>query len=374
KVVLRLQEQSHSTILEVNIDHLIHNINYYKRKIGTKAKMMAMVKAFGYGAGSAQLANTLAYHQIDYLGVAYADEGVALRNQGITLPIMVMNVPKDASRICLEYDLQPVVHSLKQLDSLLDEWKKLKAQKTPAVHLELETGMRRLGFYKKDLNQLLSRWNGEGKNLQVESIFSHFAGAGNPEHDDFTREQISLFTEMCEELKSLPGKKIKHLCNTSGIERWPEATFDMVRLGIGMYGISSSQSPEIKPVATLKTRISQIHIIEKGDSVGYNRAFVAKKTSSIATISIGYADGLNRALSNGKGQVLINGQLAPIVGNVCMDMTMIDISGISAAVGDQVTIFGKNPRIETMAKSLDTIGYEILSGISQRVKRIYIHD
>lgn len=374
QVVEAVQAQSHSTVLEINFDNLTHNLNVYQSKLSDQVKTMVMVKAFGYGVGSEQLSKTLAKCGVDYLGVAYADEGANLRKQGIKLPIFVMNVQKEAVKTCYDFNLQPVIHSLKQLQDLCDQLPFFEMHNPFPVHLELNTGMNRLGFVHDDLNDLLSRWNHEAKLLSVESIFTHFPAAGLQDHNNFTRQQIEEFKSMTALLESLPGKKLKHICNTSGIENWPEAHFDMVRLGIGLFGMSTKQSHELKPVASLKTKISQIHQIGVGESVGYGRSYIADQPKTVATLAIGYADGLSRSLSNGVGKVLINGQLVPILGKICMDMTMIDVTGVSASTEDEVVVFGKNPRIEKVAESISTISYEVLSGISQRVRRIYIHE
>ncbi|NQX91793.1 MAG: bifunctional UDP-N-acetylmuramoyl-tripeptide:D-alanyl-D-alanine ligase/alanine racemase, partial [Flavobacteriales bacterium] len=366
KIVQVLQVQHHRTVLEIRLDQLVHNLNQFKQKLKPSTKLMVMVKAFGYGAGAQDLAKTLEYEHVDYLGVAYIDEGVALRKDATRLPIMVMNAPANQFSLCSKYELEPVIHHRSQLEEL----KRLDT--AIAVHVELNTGMNRLGFGKEDLRGLISQIEGLPENVNVKSIFSHLVASDKKEHDEFTRQQLSDFAEMSKEIKEVAPEALLHISNTGGINRWPEAELDMVRLGIGIYGVDSSEN--IEPVATLKSSISQINHVKPGESVGYNRNYIAEANKTIATISIGYADGYNRLLGNGNGHVLVNGQLAPVVGDVCMDMTMIDVTDIPCNVGNEVVLFGSNPRVQDLAKAMNTISYEVLSGISQRVKRVYIHE
>jgi len=374
--VTHLQEQHHETVLEINLDHLVQNLNHYRAKVGRKTKLMAMVKAFGYGTGASELASALEYEKIDYLGVAYPDEGVELRQQGIEIPIMVLNSPVSSAALFAKYDLEPVIYSNKQLEGLLATWELMELKYLQKIHLEFDTGMHRLGFEENELPTLTGLLEKNNHLVQVSSVYSHFVAADDPAHDDFTLKQIALFEAMSAELKAvLEYPFMMHLSNTSGIERWPQARFDMVRLGIGLYGISNSESEKayLTPVATLKSIVSQVKRIHKGESVGYGRSFIAQKDMEIATVSIGYADGLSRALSNGKGSLLVNDEVVPILGRVCMDMTMLDVSGLGVEAGDEAIVFGENPRIEEIAALLETIPYEVISGISKRVKRIYVH-
>ena len=372
RLLERIQNRHHGTVLEVNLDHIVHNLNYYRGKLKKTVKTMAMVKAAGYGTGIGSLAHTLAYHQVDYLGVAYADEGVSLRRQGVQLPIMVLNSDPETAHLCIRYHLEPVVFSLKQAESLVRH-----IQKKINVHLELDTGMSRLGFTPEMLSDLLSRWDSLKDKLCVCGVFSHLVAADDEDQDDFTKKQIQDFESCAQRIEQAVGHTfIKHLSNTSGLDRWPEAHYDLVRLGIGLYGISNHRESKknLLPAATFKTSISQIKTIKPGQSVGYKRAFIAEEEKRIAIIAAGYADGLSRNLSLGKGSFLLNGEIVKTVGNICMDMTMIDVTEVPCCVGDDVILFGKNPRIETIAKQLNTIAYEVLCGISQRVRRIYIHE
>ena len=372
KLLERIQNRHHGTVLEVNLDHIIHNLNYYRSKLKKGVKTMAMVKAAGYGTGVGSLAHTLAYHQVDYLGVAYADEGVSLRRQGIQLPIMVLNSDPETAHLCVHYQLEPVVFSLEQAASLAKH-----IQEKINVHLELDTGMSRLGFTPEMLEDLLSRWDSLNDKLSVRGVFSHLVAADDEAHDAFTKQQIRDFDAGTERIEQVVGHSfIKHLSNTGGLDRWPEAHYNLVRLGIGLHGISSHRESQkhLLPAATFKTSISQIKTLKPGQSVGYNRAHIAEAEKRIAVIAAGYADGLSRNLSLGKGTFLLNGKSVKTVGNICMDMTMIDVTNVPCKVGDDVILFGENPRIEDLAKELNSIAYEILSGISQRVKRIYVHE
>ena len=373
-----LQQKSHETVLEVNLNALVHNLNYYRSLLKPGAKLMAMVKAFSYGSGSFEIANALQFHRADYLAVAYADEGVELRKAGISLPIMVMNPEESGMEAILQHNLEPEIYNIRTLQMLE---KALKSYRTTSdsqipIHLKIDTGMRRLGFENSDLTDLCDRIK-MSPQINVQSVFSHLVGSDNPELDSFTTQQIALFTEMSGKIeKALGYKFIRHILNSAGISRFPEAQFDMVRLGISLYGISSDQKEQkmLETVSSLKTSISQIKRIKPGESVGYNRAWKAAETTRIATIPIGYADGLSRQLSNGRGKMLVNGQLAPVAGNICMDMTMLDITGIEAKEGDEVIVFGEELPISKLAEAMNTIPYEILTSISRRVKRIYFQE
>ena len=376
KIVRAFQEKTHETVLEIHLDALVHNFHFYKNKLKPDVKMMVMVKAAGYGAGSVEVASVLAFNKADYLAVAYVDEGIALRQAGISLPIMVMNSEISALDHLVDFHLEPEIYSMRSLDAFIEvlEYKNITAPYP--VHIKLDTGMHRLGFEEKDI-PALKRILKENKSLRIASIFSHLVATDNPAHDAFTREQLSLFEKMAGDISSeLEHKPLWHIANTGGIERIPESQFDMVRLGIGLYGVSANESErhQLKTVGQLKTVISQIKHIKAGQSVGYNRNFIAPQDMTIATIPMGYADGLRRSLSNGKGHVWIQGKACPIVGNVCMDMTMVDISHLTCSEGDDVLIIGNIQHLEALAQASGTIPYEILTSISQRVKRIYLEE
>ncbi|MFI5163805.1 MAG: bifunctional UDP-N-acetylmuramoyl-tripeptide:D-alanyl-D-alanine ligase/alanine racemase [Bacteroidia bacterium] len=376
KISQLLQQKAHETVLEINFDSLVHNLNYYRSKLAPNTKMMAMVKAFSYGSGGFEIANVLQYHHVDYLAVAYADEGIELRKSGITLPIMVMNPEEPSYDAMLNHDLEPEIFSFRVL-KLFDDAVKRSGKTEPfPIHVKLDTGMHRLGFEDKDVNELAVRI-ANSKFLQVRSVFSHLAGSDEEQHDEFTRLQIKKFGEMSEVIRSRFNYPIlRHILNSAGIVRFPGAQFEMVRLGIGLYGIGANETEQqhFKNVSTLKTTISQIKNISAKDSIGYSRKFVAQKDMRIATVPIGYADGLSRRLSNGKGKMTVKGVQAPIAGNVCMDMCMLDVTNISCAEGDEVIVFGEQYPIYLLAKDMDTIPYEVFTGISRRVKRVYFHE
>lgn len=371
-----LQQKAHETILEINLNALIHNINYYRSLIKPNTRMMAMVKAFSYGSGSFEIANVLQFHRVDYLSVAYADEGVELRKAGIMLPIMVMNPEEQSFDAILDYNLEPDIYCFRVLQQFSEALGRHELNEPVNIHVELDTGMHRLGFEKEDLNELIIRIK-NNKNIRIRSIFSHFVGSDEHSLDYYTHKQIKDFDTMSGQILSHFNYPIlRHLANSAGITRFPEAQFDMVRLGIGLYGITSNEAEQrkIQNVSTLKTTISQIKNIKAGDTIGYNRRGVAEKDTRIATIPIGYADGLNRKLSNGIGNVMINGKSAPIIGNICMDMCMVNISDIQANEGDEVIVFGDNHPIYNIAEAAGTIPYEILTSVSRRVKRVYFQE
>ncbi|WP_430809462.1 MULTISPECIES: bifunctional UDP-N-acetylmuramoyl-tripeptide:D-alanyl-D-alanine ligase/alanine racemase [unclassified Carboxylicivirga] len=365
-----LEQRRHKTVLEINLNALTNNLQYYRSKLHKSTKTLAMVKAYSYGTGAFEIANLLQHQKVDYLGVAFADEGIELRKAGITLPIIVMNPELSSFPMMLNYELEPEIYSFEVLKAFINAVQREGLTRVP-VHIKLDTGMHRLGFLTHEVDRLIQCLK-EAPQLRVCSAFSHLAGSDEAQHDDFTRSQIDAFKSLCSHLqKQLGYPFLRHILNSAGIERFPDAQFDMVRLGIGMYGISSIQAP-LTPVNTLKTYISQLKTVEQGYTIGYGRKGKAKETTRIAVIPIGYADGFNRRLSNGKGYVLINGRQARIVGNVCMDMCMADVSHIDAKEGDVVEIFGCGIRVEELADTLDTIPYEILTGISRRVKRVYV--
>jgi len=377
KIVSILQQKAHETVLEIDLNALIANLNYFRSKLKPDTKVMAMVKAFSYGSGSYEIANTLQFHRVDYLAVAYADEGVELRNAGITLPIMVMNPDEQSIGTIIKYNLEPEIYSLRIFSLLQDTIQHfVSKEKFVNIHLKLDTGMHRLGFMKQDINELIKRISSDNF-IKVKSVFSHLSASENPEYDDFTLAQISLFEEMSKKIiSSLSYPVLRHILNTAGCSRFPSAHYDMVRLGIGLYGISydKSEQMDLQNVGTLKTIISQIKHISANDTVGYGRNFVAKNDMTIGIIPIGYADGLNRKYGNGKGKVLVNSVFVPIIGNICMDMCMIDITNIEAKENDEVIIFSNKLPITHMAEVLETIPYEILTGISQRVKRVFYQE
>ena len=370
-----LSLKTHETVMEVSLPNLISNLNYYRTLLRPQTKIMAMVKAFSYGIGDIDIANTLQYHGVNYLSVAYADEGVLLRNKNITLPIMVMNPDELSLELVLKYDLQPEIYSFRILHLLIQALEQNRHIEQVNIHLKIDTGMHRLGFEKKDMPELL-RILSDNPKIRVESIFSHFAAADDPNEDAFTKHQIDLFSACYTIISNKLGYyPVKHISNSAGISRFPEYQFDMVRLGIGLYGINPFvNANKITPVATLKTIISQIKHLSASETVGYNRKWKAVKDAVIATIPIGYADGFPRAGGNGKAKVLINGKLAPVVGNVCMDMCMLDITHIPAKEGDTVIIFGKELPLSQLVKSCGMIEYDLLTGISQRVKRVFVQE
>ncbi len=371
-----LQKKAHQTVLEVKLSALVSNLNYYRSKLLPDTKIMVMVKAFSYGSGSVEIANVLQYHHADYLCVAYTDEGVELRKAGIRLPVMVMNPEEEGFDHLLQYDLEPEIYSFELLKEFEQAVSNYPGKGKVKIHLKLDTGMHRLGFLPEEVGRL-GEYLSQNQHLAVASVFSHLASSERPEDDEFTRSQYLLFNKLTESIReALQYPFLKHILNTAGISRFPEAQMDMVRLGIGLYGVATIPEEEGKllNVSSMKTVISQIKSIEKGDSVGYNRSFIAPGKMRIAIVPVGYADGLRRSLSNGKGKLYIAGKTAPVVGKVCMDMTMIDIGDIDCKVGDRVVIFDEKHPVTEMAKQADTIAYEILTGISKRVKRVYFHE
>lgn len=373
QITKRLQQKHHGTRLEINLNALVHNFNYYRNHLKKGVKTMVMVKAFAYGAGSYEVANLLAYHKADYLAVAYTDEGIALRKAGIKLPIMVMNPTPDSLSLLQQYDLEPEVYSFTLLQQVIKVAQKQKY--TLKIHLKIDTGMRRLGFERQEVAALIQVLQQNASCVSVVSVFSHLVASDAAEHDDFTKQQIAVFLEVTQQLQAkLQQPFLRHILNTGGILRFPDIQLDMVRLGIGLYGAAYSNN-KLQEVATLKTTISQIKSIKKGETVGYNRKGVAAQDTRIATIAIGYADGYDRRLSNGKGKVCINGQFAPVIGNVCMDMTMIDIGDISAKEGDEVVVWGSGAMpIQQVAEQIGTIPYELLTQVGERVKRVFYTD
>jgi alanine racemase len=371
KITGRLQQKNHRTILETDLDALIHNLNVYRAK--TPARIMVMVKAFSYGSGSQEIANTLQYQRVDYLCVAYVDEGIALREAGIHLPILVMNPEVSGFDLMLDHDLEPEIYNFRSLFSFLEALARRNLVTFP-VHLKLETGMNRLGFREAELDQLLEVLQLH-PHARIMSVFSHLASADVPGHDAFTREQINTFERMSSGIQEhFPYRILRHLLNTAGIERFPEACFDMVRLGIGLYGISRHIPGELQPVSTLKSIISQVKPLRKGESAGYGRNFIAPADMTIGIVPIGYADGLRRELAEHGISYHVKGAAAKVLGPLCMDMTMVDLTGLDVAEGDEVIIFGPGQPVAEMAEKMGTIPYEILAGLSERVKRVYFQE
>lgn len=370
-----LEQKTHQTVLEINLNAITHNLNAYQQLLQPGVKLMAMVKAFSYGSGSFEIANLLQFHKVDYLTVAYADEGVELRKAGITLPIMVMNAEESTFDMLVQYDLEPELYSFGILEAF-EKYLQQNGVSSYPVHIKLDTGMHRLGFEPADMKPLAAKLQSSSP-FKIQTVFSHLAASDSPSHDTFTLQQAAWFLKGCAVLeKKLDYPFIKHIANTSAIHRHKNLQLDMVRLGIGLYGVDGNpeMQQQLKNVSTLKTTISQVKKVKKGESVGYSRKGVVERNSTIATVRIGYADGYPRNLSNGAGQMLVNGQLVPVIGNVCMDMTMLDITGVDAAEGDDVIVFGEQLPVAQLAQWSGTIAYEILTGISQRVKRVYYEE
>ncbi|MBK8611504.1 MAG: bifunctional UDP-N-acetylmuramoyl-tripeptide:D-alanyl-D-alanine ligase/alanine racemase [Chitinophagaceae bacterium] len=370
-----LEEKIHQTVLEINLNAITHNLNTYQQLLKPGVKLMAMVKAFSYGSGSFEIANLLQFHHVDYLAVAYADEGVELRKAGIKLPIMVMNAEEITFDILVQYNLEPELFSFGMLTSFEDYLMQSGINNYP-VHIKLDTGMRRLGFEKNDIPELCSRLATTSV-FKIQTVFSHLAASDSVLHDDFTNTQAKAFEEACDQVQQVINYQvIRHIANTSAIHRHKHIQLDMIRLGIGLYGVDADPAIQklLKNVTTLKTTISQIKKIRAGESIGYSRKGIASKDSVIATVRIGYADGYPRLLSNGVGKMLVSGNAVPVIGNVCMDMTMLDITGVDAAEGDEVIVFGANLPVSQLAVLAQSIPYEILTGISQRVKRVYFEE
>ncbi len=375
KVAQLLEQKTHQTVLEINLTAIARNIKEYQKKLKPSTKIMAMVKAFSYGSGSYEIANLLQFLKADYLAVAFTDEGVDLRKAGITLPIMVMNPEPVTFDALTEHNLEPELFSFSILHAF-EEYAEKEALTDYPVHLKIDTGMHRLGFMQNELPGLCEELKKKNY-FTIQSVFSHLAASEDEKEDAFTLQQSKLFEEACDYIQSqLQYTFIKHLDNSNGTLRHPQLQYDMVRLGIGMYGISSFAGKlNLEEALTLKTTIAQVKHLQPGDTVGYNRRGIISKPSITATVRIGYADGYPRNLSNGKGYMLVNGQQAPVIGTVCMDMTMLDVTDIAdIKEGDEVLVFGKQLSIDKLAQWSQTIPYEIMTGISQRVKRVYFEE
>jgi alanine racemase len=372
EIVTLLEEKTHETILEINLDSISHNLNFFKAKVKPETKIMVMVKAFGYGNGGLEIAKLLEHHNVDYLGVAFADEGISLKNGGIKLPVMVLNPESTSFPSIIQYQLEPEIYSIKGLNAFLKIARE-KGLKDFPVHIKLDTGMHRLGFEENTIDELIAALKGN-TTVRIQSVLSHLATSDDMNHYEFVLSQIRLFEKLSSKLITELGiNPIRHILNTSGISNFPDAQYNMVRLGIGLYGVSNDPAEQkyLENVGTLKSIISQIRTIPAGDSVGYGRRFMAAKQTKIATIPIGYADGISRLWGNEVGYVLIKNKKASIVGSICMDMLMVNVTEIDCKEGDSVVIFGENPTVTEIADALKTIPYEILASISQRVKRVF---
>ena len=374
QITEQLEQKVHETILEVNLNAVVENLNYYRSFLKPETKMVCMIKADGYGAGAVEIARTLQDHRVDYLAVAVADEGVTLRKAGITANIMIMNPEMTAFKTMFDYDLEPEVYSFRLLDALIKAARKEGITGWP-VHIKLDTGMHRLGFDPEhDMDELIDRLKHQNAVIP-RSVFSHFVGSDSDDFDAFSAQQFALFEKGSSKLQSAFSHKIlRHIDNSAGIEHFPERQLDMCRLGLGLYGIDSRDNRILNTVSTLKTTILQMHHVPAGETVGYSRKGKLDRDSVIAAIPIGYADGLNRHLGNRHGYCLVNGQKAEYVGNICMDVAMIDVTDIPCQEGDQVEIFGEHLPVTVLSDVIDTIPYEVLTGVSNRVKRVYFQD
>lgn len=372
KILSLLEQRLHRTVLEINMNALVHNLNYFRSKLQPNTKIMVMVKALSYGSGVYEIANLLEFHKVNYLAVAYTDEGITLRKAHIGLPIMVMSPEFDNFNYLIEYQLEPEIYSFETLEKFLETLTKQQISSYP-IHIKLDTGMHRLGFMPEQIEALCNYLKNNPK-LNVKSVFSHLAASDDIAHDNFTEKQINLFLSGCYQIQQTIGYSFdRHILNSAGIERFSQYQFEMVRLGIGLYGVSVLNKNNVQTVSTLKTRIIQIKKLKKGDNIGYGNKTLAENDMTIAILPIGYADGYTRRLSN-KGKVWINGNYARIVGNICMDMCMIDVTNLPVKVNDEVELFGNHISIEELAEKTNTITYEILTSISERVKRIYIQE
>ena len=365
-----MEAKIHATTLEIRMNDVRFNLEQYRKLIGPDVKIMVMVKAFSYGSGGVEMAKFLAHERVDYLGVAFADEGIEIRRAGIKTPVLVMNPDFHQSDLIIDHHLEPEIYNWSGLNTFTKTVRNLGLGPYP-VHLKLDTGMHRLGFDYRETEQLLDFLNSHPE-IYLKSVFSHLAASEDPANDDFTNLQISRLSESCKLLADKSGYTfLKHILNSSGIERFPKAHFDMVRLGIGLYGHGNTNLLELKPIATLKTIISQIHDIQAGESVGYGRRTILDKPTRVGVIPVGYADGINRRLGNGHYSMLVKGTKVSTIGNICMDMTILDLNGTDANEGDEVIVFGPENPVTVIANILQTIPYEVLTSISPRVKRIY---
>ena len=369
----RILQQTHETVLKVNLSALVDNVRYFRSKLKPTTKLTCMVKAFAYGAGSVEVSKALqASGLVDYLAVAVADEGVELRRAGITLPIIIMDPEVAAMDLILENNLEPNVYSHQSLKTVIAAAQAKGLEYVP-IHIKIDSGMHRLGFYKEDMPWLIDRLTHQ-KAVRVASVFSHLAGSDEAQFDDFTLSQIKYFDSCAEELKNgLNYPIIKHICNSAGIERFTDFQFDMCRLGIGLYGFSFAGA-QLRNVCTLETTILSVKTVKAGETIGYGRHTTLNEDRTIAVIPIGYADGFDRRFSNYGGEVWVRGKRCPVVGNVCMDQAMIDVTGADARPGDIAEVFGEHMPLQELADKLGTITYEILTSVSRRVQRIYFYE
>jgi len=373
KIGKLLEQQIHQTVLEVNLDAISHNLNEFRRHLDQGTRIMAMVKAFAYGAGPAEISALLEYHRVSYLAVAYVDEGVELRNSGVTLPVMVMNPDPSASELIIKYSLEPEIFSLLSLEHFIGVASRHGLLNYP-VHIKIDTGMHRLGFMPEDV-VALAKIIKKQECLRVVSVFSHLAGSENPDLDHFSHHQVEVFLKAADHIHDTIGYSfLRHILNSAGIVRFPQYQFDMVRPGIGMYGVGHFEGMDLKTAGRFKTRISQIKKIKAGEPVGYGCADVSDNDRIIAILPAGYADGLNRKLGNRIGNLFIKGSRVQIIGNVCMDMCMADITGLNVETGDEAEIFGEKISIDEIAAKCQTIPYEILTSIPRRVKRVFFRE
>ncbi|MFN2438125.1 MAG: alanine racemase, partial [Chitinophagaceae bacterium] len=375
RIVQLLETKVHQTTLEINLNAIAYNLKEYQKILHPQTRIMAMVKAFAYGSGGAEIARVLQFNNIDYLGVAYTDEGIDLRKAGISVHIMVMNVDDSSFGAITEFNLHPVIYSF-QLLTQFENYLKEQGLNNYPVHIEIESGMNRLGFSQHEINKVAEHLKNVSL-IKIETAFSHLAASEDPKQDVFTKEQAGVFNKAVSILEAAVSYPfLKHISNSAAIIRHPDLQMDMVRLGIGLYGIEiSTNQLNLQPVATLRSTIAQIKKLKAGETISYNRRSVAKENMVIATVRIGYADGYSRKFGNGIGKIWINGKLAPVVGNVCMDMTMMDVSDVSEVKeGDEVIIFGKQLPLQQMAEWANTIPYEIMTSVSQRVKRVYFQE
>ena len=372
-IAARILQQTHETVLKVNLSALVDNVRYFRSKLKPTTKLTCMVKAFAYGAGSVEVSKALqASGLVDYLAVAVADEGVELRRAGITLPIIIMDPEVAAMDLILENNLEPNVYSHQSLKTVIAAAETKGLESIP-IHVKIDSGMHRLGFYKEDIPWLLDRLTHQ-KAVRVASVFSHLAGSDEAQFDDFTLQQIRYFDSCAEELKAgLNYPIIKHICNSAGIERFSDFQFDMCRLGIGLYGFSFTGA-KLRNVCTLETTILSVKTVKAGETIGYGRHTKLAEDRVIAVIPIGYADGFDRRFSNYGGEVWVRGKRCPVVGNVCMDQAMVDVTGTDARPGDVVEVFGEHMPLQELADKLGTITYEILTSVSRRVQRVYFYE
>jgi alanine racemase len=370
RITRELQLKSHQTLLEIDLNAMVSNLNYYRSLLGKGVKVMVMVKALTYGSGNIEIANLLQFHKVDYLAVAFIDEGIELRKAGIHLPIMVLNPDPSGFSQMLEYSLEPEVYGFRGLESLLGTLAYREISRYP-IHLKVDSGMHRLGFQEEETEALIPLLG--RPEINVNSVFTHLAASDEPEHDAFSLLQIDRFERITARIsEALDYKFDRHILNSAGIERFSGSQFEMVRLGIGLHGIGTGKS--LVPASTYRTMISQVRKVKKGETVGYSRSGRTLSDTMVATLPVGYADGIDRRLGNGSGRVWIKGVRVPTIGNVCMDMTMVDVSGLDVAEGDEVELFGKNITVSEVARMAGTIPYEILTSIPERVKRIYLQE